>query len=314
MSSHVLSRVAERLALAALSVFLVSVTVFISVEVLPQDVAVAALGHESTEEQRAAFRRAQGLDRPAVERYVEWSTGMLRGDFGTSVISGRNIWEIIVPRFRNSAILAVTSLIISVVIAIPLAISAARRAGRQSDLLASTWAMALSSIPEYVLGIVLLVVFAGILEWLPVVSTGISEGQLRALVLPSLTLGLAAAAYTFRFARVSIIETLSASYIRAAVLRGLSPRRIIWYHVMPNAGIVIISAISLNAILLLGGVITVEAVFGYPGLGTLVVSAINTKDLPLIEGVVVVYALLVIAINVTTEITVRLLNPRLRTG
>src|SRR5207253_1657277 len=187
------------------------------------------------------------------------------------------------------------------------------RAGHPLDLLLSVLAIGISALPEFVLAIVLLLIFAAELKVLPVFSGGIMEGDLASLALPSLTLGLAVAAYIFRIARVSVFETLSAAYVRTAVLHGLSPRRVLWRHVMPNAGVVVVNVVALNAIYMLGGVIVIENVFSYPGLGTLLVNAISGKDLPTVEGVAILTAVLLVAINLAADAVVLVLDPRLRT-
>ena len=171
----------------------------------------------------------------------------------------------------------------------------------------------MSAVPEFVIAIGVIVVFVANLRWFPVSSNDVAEGDLRALVLPVLTLTLGAAAYVFRHARVSVIETLGAPYVRTAVLNGFSPTRILWLHVMPNAAVVVVNAVALNAIALLSGVIVVESVFGYPGLGQLLVQAIVANDFPKIEAVAVVTTTLLVVINLLADGVVLLLDPRLRT-
>lgn len=315
--------VARKVGLALLTVWITTILIFVGVEILPQDPALHALGHESTLQQRAAFRHMMHLDDPPLQRYVRWATGMVHGDFGTSVVNssgvnsrtatGAPIREALLPRLRYTAILALSSLLLGIAIALPLAVLSAQHAGKAPDLLLSVFAIAISALPEFVLAIVLLLIFAAWLKILPVFSGGIMDGDIASLALPSLTLGLAVAAYTYRIARVSVIETLSAPYVRTAVLHGLSPRRVLWRHVMPNAGVVVVNVVALNAIYMLGGVIVIENVFSYPGLGTLLVNAISGKDLPTIEGVAVLTAVLLVAINLAADAVVLLLDPRLRT-
>jgi peptide/nickel transport system permease protein len=190
---------------------------------------------------------------------------------------------------------------------------AARRAGRVFDVAVSAVAIAVSAVPEFVIAIGVIVVFVANLRWFPVSSNDIADGDLRALVLPVLTLTLGAAAYVFRHARVSVLETLGAPYVRTAVLNGFTPARILWLHVMPNAAVVVVNAVALNAITLLSGVIVVESVFGYPGLGQLLVQAIVANDFPKIEAVAVVTTTLLVVINLLADGVVLLLDPRLRT-
>jgi peptide/nickel transport system permease protein len=304
---------AGKVAIAALTVWVASVVVFAALNVLPSDPATAALGREATEAQKAVFRAAMGLDRPPLERYLDWAAGMIQGDFGISVISQNPVGPELMQRLWFTAVLGITALVISVLIALPLAVLAARRAGRPLDVSISSIAIAITAVPEFVIAIIVVLIGVSTLRLFPVSSGGIAQGDLRGFVLPVITLTLGAAAYVFRHARVSVLETMSAPYVRSAVLNGFSPRRILWLHVMPNAGVVVVNAVALNAITLLSGVIIVENVFGYPGLGQLLVQAIVANDFPKIEAVAVVTAALLVGVNLLADGVVLLLDPRLRT-
>jgi peptide/nickel transport system permease protein len=238
---------------------------------------------------------------------------MVQGDFGTSVMSGRPVGPQLGQRLKYTAILGLLALAFSVVIGLPLAIWAARHRESGLDLGLSVSAISITSVPEFVLALVVLLIGASTLHLFPVTSAAIAKGKLEALVLPTVTLTLAATAYIFRLARVSIIETLAAPYVRTAILNGFSPARILWRHVLPNAGAVIINVVALNAIFLLSGVIVIENVFAYPGIGTLMVQAIEAKDLPIVEAVAVVTATLLVTINLIADAVVLLAVPRLRT-
>jgi peptide/nickel transport system permease protein len=303
----------KRLLFALLTVWFVSVVVFVALNVLPTDPARAALGAQATPDMLAAYRELMKLDLPPLERYVNWLTGVLVGDFGISVVARTPIGPELAQRFVYTAVLGVSSLVLSVMVALPLAVMAARRAGRSVDIAMSSVAIAISAIPEFVLAIGVVLIFVTKLRLLPVSSVGVASGDASGLVLPVLTLTLAAAAYVFRHARVSVIETMSAPYVRTAVLNGYSPNRILWLHVMPNAAVVVVNAVALNAISLLSGVIVVENVFGYPGLGQLLVQALNGNDYPKILAVAVVTSFLLVLINLLADAVVVLLDPRLRT-
>jgi peptide/nickel transport system permease protein len=298
---------------ALLTVWLTSVIVFLAVEVLPQDPARTALGLESTQEQRDAFREQHGLDDPAPERYLRWLGGIAGGDFGDSIVSQRPIAPELWPRLTNTALLAVLAVLISIVIGVPLAMRAARRPGGVFDAGTNLVSVSLSAVPEFVAGMVLSYVLASRLGWLPVLSGGFEDGQLVAIVLPALTLGLAAVSYVFRFARTGVIEVTQAPFVRAAMLRGLSQRRVAWRHVLPVAGAMVVNVVALNAIYLLGGVVVVENLFAFPGLGTLLLSGVGSNDLPVIEAVAVVTAALLVTINLAADALLVALNPRLRT-
>ena len=303
----------RRLLVAVATVIAVSMLVFVAIEIVPIDPAMHALGRESTPEQRALFRQRMHLDDPPLERYLRWGGNLVRGDFGTSVISGRPVAPLLAQRLRNTAILGMTALVVSVAVGLPLAVWAARHRDSPLDLGLSIGAIAITSVPEFVLALLVLLVLASQLRWFPVTSTRVADGDYAGLVLPILVLSLAAIAYIFRLARVSIIETLAAPYVRTAVLNGFSPTRILWRHVLPNAGAVIVNVIALNAIFLLSGVIVIENVFAYPGIGTLMVQAIQAKDLPIVEAVAVVTAAILVTVNLIADGLVLLAVPRLRT-
>lgn len=305
-------RLAGRLGTGLLTVLLASIVVFAAVEVLPRDPARTALGNESTAAQRAAFRQEFGLDDPPLTRYARWAGGILRGDFGASIISRRPIADELWPRLGRTAALAGVAVLISLVIGIPLAVRAARRPGGVFDTTANFLSVGLSAVPEFVLGLVLVYLLAVWLGLLPVLSNRVDRGQQSGLVLPALTLGLAAVSYVFRFARVGVIEIAGAPYVRAARLRGFSERRLTWRHVLPVASSAVVNVVALNAIYLLGGVIVVENLFAYPGLGTLLIGGVRDNDLPMIEAVAVVTAALLVVVNFVADAAVTLLNPRLR--
>jgi peptide/nickel transport system permease protein len=301
------------LVVAIATVVAVSLLVFGAIEIVPIDPALHALGRESTPEQRAIFRQRMHLDDPPLQRYARWGANLLHGDFGNSVISGRPVGPLLAQRLQNTAILGLTALVASIAIGLPLAVWAARHRDSPLDLGLSIGAIAITSVPEFVLALLILLVLASQLRLFPVTSTGVAKGELSGLVLPILALTLAATAYIFRLARVSIIETLSAPYVRTAILNGFSPSRILWRHALPNAGAVIVNVIALNAIFLLSGVIVIENVFAYPGIGTLMVQAIQAKDLPIVEAVAVVTAAILVTVNLLADGLVLLAVPRLRT-
>lgn len=309
---HASRFIGARLLLALGTIVLVSIAIFVAAEVLPRDPAVAALGRESTPEQREAFRERANLDDPPVQRYLSWAGGVATGDFGESAITGRPVGPELKTRTVHTSLLALLALLVGTVLAFPPMLRAARRPGGAVDTATSVLAVAVVATPEFVLAmgaLFLLAVQAGVF---PVVSTGVASGDWDGLVLPALTLSLGVAAYVFRTGKVAVQDTLRAPYVRSGLLHGFSRRRIVWRHVMPNAGIVIVNAIALNAIYLVGGVIVIETVFSYPGLGRLLVSAINDGDIVLIEGIGVVMAALFVLINLVADALVLVFNPKLR--
>ncbi|ARE38173.1 hypothetical protein A0W34_32425 (plasmid) [Rhodococcus sp. BH4] len=303
---------ATKVMIGLLTIWLSSVVVFAAVEVLPQDPALSALGFESTPEQRAVFREANGLDDPALTRYLRWAGGIVQGDFGTSVVSGRPISEELGPRLYYTTVLALASVTLTVIIGLPLALIAGRRPGKAFDATANLITLTLHAVPEFAFGIVLAWLFASKLGILPLVSTGVENGELSAYVLPVVTLGVMGISYVYRFSRVGVIEAGQAPFIRSATLRGVSPFRVTTDHVLPVASSAVINVVALNAIFLLSGVVVVENVFSYPGLGSLLITAVESNDLPVIEAVAVVTSALLVAINLIADALVVLLNPRTR--
>lgn len=302
----------RRVVIAVTTVWLVSVLVFSAIQLNPTNPAIVALGAQSSLKARQLFEHRMHLDEPPVQRYLDWIWGMLHGDFGTSVINGLPIHDLVLQRLHFTALLAVISIICSTALALPLAVIAARRVGSKTEVGLSTGAVAVSAVPDFVLSLGILFVGAILIGAFPVASMGVADGDYSGLVLPVIGVMLVAAAYVFRLARVSVVETLAAPYIRAAVLRGYSQRRVLWRHVLPNASIVVVHVVALNAIGMMGGQIVVENVFTYPGLGTLLVQSINNNDLPVIEAVAVITAAFLVTINVIADGIVRLLDPRVR--
>lgn len=309
---HFVSWAVRRIAIAALTVWLVSVLVFGAIQLNPTNPAIVALGAQSSKKARLIFEHRMHLDLPPLQRYLEWIGGILHGDFGTSVINGLPIRDLVTQRLEYTALLAVISIVLSTLLALPLAVFAARRVGSAAEIGMSTGAVAISAVPDFVLALGVLLIGAVLFRAFPVASTAVVAGDYSGLVLPVITIVLGAAAYVFRLARVSVVETLSAPYVRAAVLRGFSQRRVLFGHVLPNASIVVVHVVALNAISLMAGQIIVENVFSYPGLGTLLVQSINNNDLPVIEAVAVVSAGFLVAINLVADGIVHLLDPRIR--
>jgi peptide/nickel transport system permease protein len=310
--AHLFTWLVRRVLIAGLTVWLVSALVFAAIQLNPTNPAIVALGNQSTHQARVIFEHRMHLDLPPLQRYVEWIGGILHGDFGTSVINGLPIRDLVLQRLAFSTLLAVISIIASTALALPLAIFAARRVGSAAEIGLSTGAVAVSAIPDFVLALGVLLLGAVVFQIFPVSSAAVADGDYSGLVLPAITIILGAAAYVFRLARVSVVETLQAPYVRAATLRGFSRRRVLWRHVLPNASIVVVYVVALNAITLIAGQIIVENVFGYPGLGTLLLQSINNNDLPVVEAVAVLTAVLLVSINLIADGFVNLLDPRIR--
>jgi peptide/nickel transport system permease protein len=295
---------------------LVSLFIFTAVEVLPGDIARQVLGRGVTEEQLAIFREQMGFNRPVAERYLSWLTNALRGDFGRGLINKRPVVEIVAPRLRNTILLAVAAFLVYAPLSLLFGTISAAFRDRWPDTLLSLLTLVGLSVPEFVLGTVLLIVFAASLRWFPALSL-IEDARnlgeaIRALALPAVTLAVAMSVYAIRMLRDNLIEVLDSEYVRMARLKGLPGWQVIWRHALPNALGPALNVTALNLVYLIGGVVIVERIFAYPGLGTLLVDAITLRDAPLISAAALLISTAYIFANLVADVGVMLLNPRLR--
>ncbi len=310
--------IAQRFFLALFTLLLVSFLIFAVLEILPGDVATRILGRDATPETLAALRERMHLDDPALLRYGRWLWGVLQGDFGQSLVSARSVSEILAPRIVNTVFLSVYAFIFYVPLATLPAILQAIRRDRPTDHALSIMTLVLLSLPDFLLGTLLLLTFVLIIPVLPAMSTvdqtsGFLE-YLRATTLPALTLAIVMAVYAVRMLRDNLIEILDADYIRMAELRGVPTGRVVWRHALPNALVPTLNVTALNLAYLVGGVVVVEKVFSYPGFGSLLVDSLQLRDFPLIEATILLSASVYIAANFLADAGSILLNPKLRTG
>lgn len=306
-----------RLILAAITLLLVSLFVFAAVEFMPGDAAGRVLGRLGTEENRAILRERMNLDAPPAERYLEWLGGLATGDLGRTLATDRPIADVLAPRIRNTLVLAAAALLLYVPLVMIPAIAQATHRDGPVDHVLSIATLVLYSIPDYLLGTLLLLLFVVVLPWLPATSlvdaaTTWTEFGL-ALVLPAVTLAVVMAAYAVRMLRDSLIEILESDFVRFATLNGIPYRRIVLNHALPNALIPTLNVTALNLGYLIGGVVVVEKVFSFPGFGSLLVDALLLRDLPLIQTTVMIAAATYIAANLLADCAAIFLNPRLRT-
>ena len=306
-----------RVLLSIVTLFIVSLIIFSMVELLPGDVVSRMHGRMVTDEQRAIIRAALNLDTPALERYLRWLGQIARFDFGTTLALHRPINEVLGPRISNTLILAALAFVLYLPMSlIPASIQAIRRDG-VVDQGISVVTLILLSTPDFLLATLLLLTFVVFFPLLPAMSivddvTTFWE-WVRALILPAVTLSLVMSVYAIRFLRDGLIEVLDSDYIRMAELNGLSRRAILWRHALPNALIPTLNVTALNVAYLMGGVVIVEKVFGFPGFGSLTIDAMLLLDVPLIEATVLIAAAVYIIANLLADIGAILLNPRLRT-
>ena len=311
--------VVRRLLLGVLTLFLVSLVVFAATEVLPGDAARAVLGREATPDRLQALRVQLHLDRPAATQYWLWLTGTLTGDLGNSLVNGQPVYRLVAPRVANSATLLLLVGLIGIPPSILIGILAALRRDRGFDAAISVAALAVAAVPEFVIGIGLIVVFATVLlHWLPPVSLVPPGSSILAdpkiLVLPILTLVIVIFTYIFRMMRASMIEVMESDYVEMARLKGLSWRRLILLHALPNAIAPTVQVVALTFAYLAGGVVVVEYVFGFPGIGQGLVNAIVSRDIPMIQCVVLLLAAFYVGVNILADVIAVLVTPRLRTA
>lgn len=310
--------IAQRFFWALFTLLLVSFLIFAVLEMLPGDVATRILGRDATAETLAALRDRMHLDDPALLRYGRWLWGVLHGDFGQSLVSSRVVMEILAPRIANTVFLSVFAFILYLPLATLPAVLQAIRRDRLVDHTLSVMTLVLLSIPDFLLGTLLLLTFVLVIPVLPAMSTvdqtsGFIE-YLRATTLPALTLAIVMAVYAVRMLRDNLIEVLDADYIRMAELRGVPAGRVVWRHALPNALVPTLNVTALNLAYLVGGVVVVEKVFSYPGFGSLLVDSLQLRDFPLIEATILLSAGVYIAANFIADVGAILLNPKLRTG
>jgi peptide/nickel transport system permease protein len=306
----------RRFLAAIFTLLLVSVLIFVATEVAPGDVATALLGRDGTPEQYAYVRAQLGLDRPALARYLEWLRMVLQGDLGVSLTREEPIAPIIALRLRNTLVLALTTLLLSVPLALGLGILAGLLRDRWPDLLISTLTLIGMSLPGYVVAILLILGLSLRLSLLPAVTLvepGAPWWQLLPYVLlPALTLTTGSMAYIIRLVRTNVIDVMTSDYVQMATLKGVPRVRVVLYHALPSALLPAINAIALMLAGLLGGVVMVESIFNYPGVGRLMLSAVKDRDLPLVQALALVGATLYIVLNLTADLLMLALNPRLQ--
>ncbi len=311
-----LKLVAQRLALGAGTLLVVSALIFAGTEILPGDVAQAILGQSATPEAVAAIRQDLGLDRPAWVRYFDWLGGFLRGDLGTSLANRVPIAEMIAGRLENTLFLAGVAAAVAVPVAIALGVLAARYRETWLDKTISIVTLSAISMPEFFIGYILIFVFAVKLFWVPSIAS-VFPGmdffdRLYAVSLPVATLSLVVIAHMMRMTRAAIVNVMASPYIETAELKGLTRSRITLHHALPNALSPIINVVVINLAYLVVGVVVVEVVFVYPGMGQLMVDAVAKRDVPVVQATGIIFAATYVLLNLTADVLAILANPRIR--
>lgn len=306
----------KRLLSLILSLAVASGVIFLVTEVAPGDPAAYMLGINAQEDTLAALRAELGLDVPKFQRYINWVSGMLAGDFGTSYTYRTEVSEMIADRLRVSLPLAIYALVLSTLIAFPAGIYAASRRGKPGDLTIMGATQLGVAVPNFWFAMMLVLIFAINLRWFSAGGfSGWDKGLLtglKSLTLPAVSLALPQAAILTRVMRSALLDTLGEDYIRSARAKGLTRRQALWRHALRNAMIPVLTILGLQFSFLLAGSIIIEQVFYLPGLGRLIFQAISSRDLIVVESVVMLLVFAVIVVNFLVDLAYAIVDPRLR--
>lgn len=305
----------KRLLLMIYTLLVVSLLVFGITQLLPADAAITLLGQNATPEALAAVRARLGLDAPAWLQYWHWLTQALQGNFGVSMRNGLAVGPTLLTALSRSLLLALCALLLMLVIAIPLGIWAAVRRGKTADMLVSVISYMGISFPEFVTATLVLLLFADVWQILP--ATGyvpLSENfisGIQHLILPSITVALILVAHVSRMVRSEMVDVLHTDYVRAAWLKGLSRRRILWRHALRNGLLPTITIVALDVGYLLGGIVVVEEIFAIPGIGRELIVAVQARDLPTIQAGVMILAATYAVVNFLADLAYVMLDKRI---
>jgi len=295
---------------------IVAVLVFSMLRLTPGDPASIIAGAAATSADIAGIRDKLGLDRPIVEQFAIWIGNLARGDLGESFFFKKTVASLVADRLEPTLALATLTLVWSIVVAVPLGVVAAYKQGTWVDRVVMGFSVLGFSVPVFVIGYVLIYVFAIELAWLPVqgyqpLRDGVG-GFLQRLVLPSLTLSVIYIALIARITRTSVLDVLSEDYIRTARAKGLPNRVVLMRHALANAAVPIVTVIGIGVALLIGGVVVTESVFSIPGLGRLTVDAVLARDYPTVQAVILLFSAVYVLLNLVVDVAYTLLDPRIR--
>jgi ABC-type dipeptide/oligopeptide/nickel transport system permease component len=301
--------VARRLVLAIPTLLLMSMAVFLSVRLVPGGPVQVMLGLANSN-QAAVERltRELGLNLPIYEQYWNWLVAVVHGNFGTSLFTGEPVLTMIAQRFPNTLQLVASSMVISIVLGVSAGVTAAVHKGGIIDNIVTFAAVLGVSLPGFWFGLMLILVFAVDLRWLPVAGAG----GLQYLVLPAFTLGVTTASVVARFTRASVVDAMHEDYIRTARAKGLATRAVNYRHALRNALVPIVTLVGLQVGGLLSGVFIIESVFGFAGIGELTVQALQERDFPVIQAVTLMVATIYVLVNLLVDIVYGVIDPRIR--
>jgi peptide/nickel transport system permease protein len=307
----------QRVALGVVTLWVVSVVIFAATQVLPGNAAIAILGHSATPSAVHALEQQLHLNRSVLVQYGSWISGILGGHPGTSLVNGMPVWSIVGPAAANSATLVGLSGVIGSIIGVTLGAVVALRKDSLLDHASSVLALAVTALPEFVVAIAMIIMFATVVwDVLPAVSMVPPGTQAwaepRELILPVATLVVVIVPYIFRMTRAATVEALASDYAEMARLKGLPTWRVLAVHALPNAIAPVVQVIGLSFLYLAGGIVVVEFVFAFPGIGSSLVSAVDNRDVPTIQMIVLVLAGFYVFVNIVTDVVALLATPRRR--
>lgn len=308
----------RRLVSLIITLFAVSLIIYVVMGLLPGDPAAIILGTSASPDTLAALQKQMGLDQPLPLRYLHWLAGVFRGDFGQSYTYGVPVAGLIIERLAVTLPLALLAICLSVTIAIPLGVAAAKNRNGALDFVAGLFSHVGIAVPGFWVGLLLIIVFSTTLGWMPSGgfpgwSPSFSAG-LVALVLPAIALALSQAGVLTRVCRSAVLEVMNEDFVRTARAKGLSERVALWRHAVPNAMIPVVTMIGLQFTFLIAGAVLVENVFNLPGLGRLAYQALTQRDIVVMQSVVLFFSALVIIMNFVVDIAYLFIDPRLRAG
>lgn len=306
MSNYILNRVSQIFLMA----FFASIVVFSLIHLAPGDPITALTAPGMSQEDRLGIARKYGLDQPLYVQYARWLGSTVQGDLGRSLLTNQPINELIALRFGNTLQLVALAMVLNMVVGIVTGVFAATRRGSIFDMSSMTLAILSFSIPPFFLGVILMLVFAVGLKWLPAGGAG----SFRHLILPAISLGLATAALTARMTRSAMLEVLGSDYIRSARAKGLSESRVLFRHGIKNAMLPVLTIIGQTIGALLAGAVITETVFAYPGMGFTLVKSLSERDYPVIQAALLVTSFLYLTINLLIDIAYVYADPRIRYG
>jgi peptide/nickel transport system permease protein len=309
----------RRVLLGLLILLLVSIVVFAATQALPGNAARAILGRNATPARLAALTRQLHLNESPVGQYWHWLTGVLHGNFGISAATQQPVSQLLSARILDSAFLVVVSAVVALPLSIALGVWMAVQRDKLVDNVLSMVTLSLASLPEFVIGLLLLVLLATTVSHVFPATTIIPPGEHawnvpKSVVLPAATLVLAVTPYISRIMRGSMIEVLESEYVTMARLKGLPNRTVIWRHAVPNAIVPAIQVSALQLAYLAGGVVLVEYVFGFPGIGSALVDGVGNRDIPVVQALVIIIAAVYVFVNLVADVLTIIVTPRLRTA